>query len=92
MDSQWKEPHTLTAERAEHILGYIKHSTTRWVKEVMVLLCSALVWPHHKDHLPFWAPQFEKDVERFLKVSSRATKWVKELEGTVRAAELSGLV
>jgi len=36
----------LAAKRANPILGYIKRSTTSWSKEVIILLYSALVWPH----------------------------------------------
>ena len=54
---------TLAAKRAKGILGYSKHSITSQSKEVMILLYSALVWPHLEYCAQFWAPQFKKVVK-----------------------------
>jgi len=38
----------VAAERANLVLGCMKHSTAIWSREVIVALCTALVWPHLK--------------------------------------------
>ena len=40
------QQHALADERANHTLGYIRHSTASQLSEVTVPLCSVLVWPH----------------------------------------------
>jgi len=72
--------HALAAQKANPILGYIKHSTTRWSKEVTVPLYSALARPDLGYCVQFWAPQFQKDVKVLKYIQRRATKLVKGLE------------
>lgn len=44
----------LTAKRTKHILGYIRHSTTSWLSNGIVLFYSALVQSHLKYCVWFW--------------------------------------
>ncbi|KAK4832448.1 hypothetical protein QYF61_023172 [Mycteria americana] len=82
----------LAAKRANHILGCIKHSITSWPKEAIIPLYSALVWPHLKYCVQFWAPQFKKDVkEEGNKAGERAGSNVEGYEEWLRTLGLSSL-
>jgi len=43
----------LAAKRANHVLGYTKHSIASQLRQVIVPLCTALVQPHLKDCVQF---------------------------------------
>ena len=62
---------------ANRTLISIKHSIANWLKEVIVPLYSALVWPHLKHCVQFWAPQYKEDI----KISECVQRRVKGLEG-----------
>lgn len=49
----------LAAKRANHSQEYIKHRITGWLRGVIVLLYTALGWPHLESCVMFWEPQYK---------------------------------
>jgi len=81
----------LAAKRANHVLGSIKHSIANQLREEIVPLCAALVWPHLKYCVQFWVPQYKKDFKLLECVQRRAIKIVKGLEGKTCQERLRSL-
>ena len=70
----------ITAQKASHILGYIKRRVARWLREGILPLYSALVRPHLKSCIQLWSPQHKKDMDLLERVQRRAAKMIRGLE------------
>jgi len=70
----------LTAQKANHILGYIKRSMASRVREVILPLYSALMRLHLESCIQLWSPQHRKNMELFEQVQSTGTKIIIWLE------------
>jgi len=64
----------LAAQKANHMLGYIKRSVASRSREGILPLYSILVTPHRESCIQLWSPQHRNDMELLEQVQRRPQK------------------
>jgi len=82
MDEKLNMSHqcALAAQKAQHMLGFIKSSVASRSREVILPLYSSLVRPHLESCVQLWSPQHREDMDLLEQVQRRVTKMIRGLE------------
>jgi len=75
-----KQQHAFVAKKTSGTLSSISQSISNTLREVILLLCSALVRPRLEYGVQFLAPQYKSDMDSLGTVQQRVMKIVKRLE------------
>ena len=70
----------LAAQKANSTLDSVRSGVASRDREVIVLVCSALLSPNLEYSIQVWGPQYRKDVDLLERVQRRATKMTGGLE------------
>ena len=70
----------LTAQKANHILGYIKRSVASTLREVILSLYSALVRLHLKYRVQIWSSQCRRNMGLLEHIQRRFVKMIHGME------------
>lgn len=70
----------LAAQKAKHILGYIKRSVTIRSRQVIQSLCFVLVRPHLEYCVQVWSPQCRRDTDLLACIQRRVPKMIQGME------------
>ena len=70
----------LAAQKANHILSYIKRSIVSRSREVILPLYSVLVRPHLEYYVQMWSPQYRRDMNLLECIQRRATKIIQGMK------------
>ena len=65
----------LATQKASLSLGCIKSSVTSRLREVILPLYSALVWPHLEYCVQIWSPQFRRETDLLEHIRGGPQKW-----------------
>ena len=71
---------TLTAQKADCILGCIKRSVASTAREVLLPLYSVLVRPHLEYCIQMRSPQYRRDMDLLERVQRGAIKMLQGME------------
>ena len=76
----WSQQGALVTKKANVALGSIRTSAASRLREVILVLYSAVMRPHWECCVQFWAPQINKDRGLAKRVQWRTTKMMKVLQ------------